>query len=250
MEPAEHLSAIRREAQLLAGTVRTASDRPVPSCPGWTVADLARHAAAAHAWAEATVRTRATERVGHDLDAAGEAGELTGDALAEWYLGQVDKLADTFAGVDPGAPVWTFSRIDRTNGFWLRRQAQELLVHRWDAEAAAGTPSALDPELAADGVDEYLTVFVPLVRRRATSEGAGETVHVHRTDGEGEWLVRFVAGSTNVEVERAHAKGAVALRGASADLLLYLWRRTGPERLEVLGDRAVLDRWPDLVPPV
>ena len=34
---------------------------PVPSCPGWNVGQLLRHLGGAQRWAEATVRTRATQ---------------------------------------------------------------------------------------------------------------------------------------------------------------------------------------------
>ena len=34
---------------------------PMPSCPGWNVGQLLRHLGGAQRWAEATVRTRATQ---------------------------------------------------------------------------------------------------------------------------------------------------------------------------------------------
>ena len=53
----------------------------------------------------------------------------------------------------PAEEAWTWSD-DHTVGFILRRQAHEALVHRVDAEQAAGASRELDAELAADGVAE------------------------------------------------------------------------------------------------
>ena len=41
---------------------------------------------------------------------------------------------------------------------------------------------------------------------------------------------------------REHAKGDAAIRGRSADLLLWLWKREAG-RIEILGDAAVADRF-------
>jgi predicted lipid carrier protein YhbT len=49
-------------------------------------------------------------------------------------------------------------------------------------------------------------------------------------------------------VRREHAKGDVAVRAPASDLLLFLWGRIPPDRLEVMGDTALLPRWFELVP--
>ncbi len=127
--------------------------------------------------------------------------------------------------------------------------AQETAVHRWDAQNALGVPDSIEPELACDGIDEMLDVMLPFARRWAESArgGRGETYHFHRTDGPGEWLVRFQGeGAT---VTREHAKGDVAVRGAASDLLLFLWGRLPGEQLEVLGDSSLIGRYFELMPP-
>ncbi|MCE3553582.1 maleylpyruvate isomerase N-terminal domain-containing protein, partial [Pseudonocardia sp. RS11V-5] len=57
-----HCTEIVTQTDLL---VRDAGDAdlraPVPSCPGWTLGALVRHVDGGHRWAEAIVRTRATE---------------------------------------------------------------------------------------------------------------------------------------------------------------------------------------------
>ena len=48
---------------------------------------------------------------------------------------------------------------DKTVGYIRRRQAHEALIHRLDAELAAGDVTPLDTELASDGVLEALDVM-------------------------------------------------------------------------------------------
>lgn len=45
-----------------------------------------------------------------------------------------------------------------------------------------------------------------------------------------------------LRVTREHHKADAALRATASDLLLMLYRRVTPERGEVFGDGAVLDR--------
>lgn len=79
------------------------------------------------------------------------------------------------------------------------------------------------------------------------SAACGETYHFHRTDGPGEWLVRFMPEGP--VVTREHAKGDVAVRGIASDLFLFLWRRLPADRLEVFGDADLLSRYFELAPP-
>ena len=108
----------------------------------------------------------------------------------------------------------------------------------------SGLPSAQDA-LAADGIDEWLHLFLP---RRPLPEGqAPWTLHLHGTDDPapaagGEWLVRF--GRDGAVITQEHAKGDVAVRGPVSDLLLLLWNRLPrPQAAEVstFGDPAPFD---------
>jgi uncharacterized protein (TIGR03083 family) len=160
-----------------------------------------------------------------------EATELVGSALDRCDLSEV-------------RPSWAGPQ----NGhWWLRRLSQEVAMHRWDVDAAGGDPQPIDAVLALDGVDEVLEVFVPNRFRFETfaADATGPTtptIHLHATDvDDGEWLLRV--GPDSVQWERAHAKGDVAARGRASDLLLALWSRITPDRLEVFGDVGLLERW-------
>jgi len=235
MQVQEYLDALARDSEMLADASDAAGpDAPVPTCPGWTVADLIVHMVQGNRWARIIVESRSTERVMPEMPDDAPAGA----ALVPYFRSDAQELIATLAAVPPDTSVWTFSAADRTAGFWSRRRAQETAVHRVDAESAAGTRHPVDQALAADGIDEFLTAFLPRLAGGVVLDGS---VHVHCTDVEGEWLVR--RDGDGLVVTREHAKGDVAARGTASDLLLFLWGRVPASALEVFGDADALDRF-------
>jgi len=239
MDAHEHIDVIRTEsAGLVAAAERAGLTASVPSCPDWTVADLLGHIGTVQRWSAGIVERRATTR-----DYPADVGmPADPSALAEWVRAGSAHLVAVCAATPPGAALWTFPGQGEAR-FWFRRQAQEVALHRIDAELATGTFVPLDGEVARDGIDEFLDVVVEF-RLRDRMIGDGESVHLHRTDGEGEWLVRLTPDGP--EVERAHAKGDVAARGTASDLLLAVRGRVDLAALEVFGETAVLERFVDL----
>jgi uncharacterized protein (TIGR03083 family) len=239
MEHEAFVGAIGSESARLVDAAEAAGlGAPVPSCPGWDVAELLGHLGTVQRWAAGIVEQRAQER-----EYPGDVGRPTeAAALPDWVRQGAARLVDVCGSTPPDTTVWTFSGPGPA-AFWARRQAHEVALHRVDAEVAAGRLAALDGELARDGIDEFLDVVVGF-RLRERMTGAGETVHFHRTDGEGEWLVRLTPDGP--VVERTHAKGDVAARGSASDLLLATRGRIDPGVLEIFGDDAVLLRFIDL----
>lgn len=224
------VDVLEREGTLLSAAARHDTTAEVPTCPGWRVDDLLRHVSVTHRWSERIVRERMTQRA--ELETPPSHDSLS------WYEAGLALLVATLRDADPTESVWTFSPANRTVGFWSRRQAHETQVHRVDAELATGAVSPIDPAVAVDGIAETLEVMAPRVAKAAAT--AGGTVHLHATDVEGEWLVRFLDGA--IEVELGHAKGDAAVRGSAADLYLWLWGRNDGSTLEVFGDPAAADR--------
>jgi uncharacterized protein (TIGR03083 family) len=229
----EYRDAIRTEADRLVRAAEDASlDATIPSCPDWDVAELLGHMGRVYRWCAACVD--ANELVSpRDLPGPPER-----DARVVWVQEGVTRVLDA---LDRPAsdPAWTWAP-NGTVGFWQRRQAHETAVHRVDAELATGAPTPIPRALAVDGIDECLELL-PNRFGVAPIAGTGETLHLHCTDGDGEWLLRVTADG--LDVERVHAKGDVAVRGPASDLFLVLLRRRSPDDVEVLGDRAVLDRF-------
>ncbi|HVA89489.1 MAG TPA: maleylpyruvate isomerase family mycothiol-dependent enzyme [Chloroflexota bacterium] len=251
-----------REAAALAAAARQGLQAPIPSCPGWTMATLVSHMIEMNVNRLGLVRQRPAS---FPMDAF-ETWGLPG-RLKEWFMGErsdprsapaglVDLYEETTAelgaalwALEAAEPVSSWWTADQTAGFWQRRMAHETAVHRWDAQLAHGVPAAPEAELASDGIDENFEVMLPSRRRWADHprQGVGETYHFHRTDGPGEWLLRFAPEGP--VVTREHAKGDVAVRGAAADLFLFLWRRIPGDQLEIFGDAALLPRYFELAPP-
>ncbi len=224
----------------------------VPTCPEWTLDELLRHTGGALRWSAELVRTRATEDIPEEKvpQCAGPA-EQTATALADWLDDSGRRLAEALREAGPETPVWTWAwRQDA--GFWARRMTHELAVHRADATLAAGLDYQVDPEVAADALDEWLEIVGFAQRTQPEDEagelrGAGRSIHLHATDApeglDAEWLITF--HEDGFTWERAHGKATVALRGPLTALLLAFYRRRTPDTggLEVLGDRELLDFW-------
>ena len=233
MQSADFLAAIRRDGDAVSAVARSADPRaPVPSCPEWSLGQLVEHLGTVHRWATRVVVERAADRLPFEPD------EAPGPDLAKWFAQGVEGLLAALSAVGDDEPVWNWT-ADRRGRFWPRRQAHETAVHRWDAEGATGTPAALDPALSSDGVDEVLASFLTRIFRKIP--GSGETIHLHQTDGEGEWLLTW--DGDGLAVGSGHAKADVAVRGAGEDLLLCVWGRRPWTGLDVIGDGAVLERW-------
>jgi uncharacterized protein (TIGR03083 family) len=225
LEPTRYLAAIENDGAGLAVAARKDLDAPVPSCPEWAMRDLVEHTGEVHRfW------TKIAIGIGDPQDVVRETPPAP-DLVVEWYSEGLDRLLGTLRDADLNAPIWTWAPGDHTTSWIFRRMAQETAVHRWDAENAVAHPRPIDADVGSDGIDELLYVWLPASRE--LHRGAGETVHLHCTDVDGEWLVRLTAGS--FEVTREHAKGDTAMRASASDLLLAFWERIPLERIEVLG---------------
>lgn len=239
MEPEEHLRTLESATAALLASAHGALDRPVAACPGWDVADVVVHMGQVWAWAAAVVGT------GDRAEREPPPDDRSEEALLSWADARAARLLDALGAVEPDTGCWTFGE-PRTARFWFRRQALETALHGWDVARAAAPSTAppLVPEVAADGVDEHLRVLTPRWLRAHPGDWTGETLHLHRTDGDGEWLVRI--GPTGaIDVAGSHGKGDVALRGDAAALWLWATNRAPIDELgiECFGDRSLPARW-------
>jgi uncharacterized protein (TIGR03083 family) len=217
---------------------------PVPTCPGWGLVQLFRHVGRGHRWAAQMI----VERVEAPLDPRSVPdGKPPADPAAAlaWLNGSAEAVLAAVAEVGAQTPVWTFNG-PRPASWWIRRRLHEATVHRADAAIALDVDYVLSPELAADGVAEWLEI-VAGGRSDGVPLAPGATLHLHATDeglGEaGEWLVR--GDSQGISWSPGHGKGDAALRGRAVDLLLAITRRQTAEQLgiEQLGDDSVWSTW-------
>lgn len=242
------------QVEQLRALVRSGAElsSPVPTCPEWSFEELVRHTGGALRWAEYLVRTRAREDVPEGRVPGGGGPEGRGDAAAldAWLAETGRMLVATLreAGADAGVWSWGWAH---DSGFWARRMTHELVVHRADAALAVGAPYAVGAEVAIDALDEWLEIVTFLEGRGTGSlrEAGRGSIHLHATDaGDGasvsaEWLVEF--SEEGVRWRRGHEEASVVLRGPLTELLLAFYRRVPLDggRVEVLGERVVLELW-------
>lgn len=209
----------------------------VPHIEGWTVHNVVGHLA----WVCRFV-VESLESDPQSPPSRSSVGEPpVGPEVLDWFTEAVELVdaALTKADLDALRPTWTGPQ---PAAWWLRRLSHEVSMHRWDAFASIGVAEPIDAGQAQDGIDEVLEVFVPNRMQFDTLGADRETVHLHSTDiDDGEWLIEL--GPESVSWERGHAKGDVAARGTTSDLLLLVWSRIPPGRLDVFGDAGLLDRW-------
>jgi uncharacterized protein (TIGR03083 family) len=236
---------IEASTETLAGLVHGEDlTRQVPTCPEWTLRQLATHVGRAHRWAAEITATRSAEFIPFRQVPDGRIPDdpaLHAPWLRAGAAGLIEAVRD--AGSDP---VWTFDGL-RPASFWARRMAHETAVHRADAEITVGREPEFEPDLAVDAIDEWLGYMSGsgASDSRVAALPDGAVLHVHVTDEgvDGEWLVRREGDS--VTVQPSHGKGDVAVRGPAGRLLLVLLRRLPPDdpQVEVLGDAALLTGW-------
>ncbi|WP_328722011.1 maleylpyruvate isomerase family mycothiol-dependent enzyme [Streptomyces sp. NBC_00247] len=235
----------------------------VPTCPGWTLRDLAAHVGGAHRWAGEIVRTRATEELadesvpgfeGPDVegpDVEGPDGTPDGDghraALDAWLAEGAAATAAALREAGPDAAAWSWGG-DARAAFWARRVTHETVVHLADAALATGAVYTQEPEVAADTIDEWLSTVLHAQRsgdpEAAELRGGGRSLHLHATGlPDVGRLVEF--HEDGLTWRHAHAEATVTVRGTLTDLMLLMNRRIAPgaDGLEVLGEAALLDFW-------
>jgi uncharacterized protein (TIGR03083 family) len=230
----DYISALRSNGNAAAQAARDLPmETTVPSCPEWTLRDLAHHLGSHHRW------------VAGNLDQPPDGKSFkrreeppADEAIPDWLEAGAEMLATKLAATDPAKPCWTWVPFDDSVGFWARRTTHETAMHRWDAQNAGSAVDAIDAELAADGVDEYLGILGAFRGRRFPEAGS---IHLHSTDTPGEWLVRLDA--EGIQLTREHAKGDVAVRGPASDVLLVLMGRKTMGAVDVFGEAPLFERF-------
>ncbi|MEQ3554662.1 maleylpyruvate isomerase family mycothiol-dependent enzyme [Pseudonocardia nematodicida] len=235
------------ETDLLAALLAGADPSlDVPTCPGWSVAQLLRHVGRGHRWAAQMVASGADEVLDPREVVGGKPPDPDPEAAAQWLRDGATELLDAVVAAGPDAPVWTFTG-PKPAAWWIRRRVHEATVHRADAALALGVPFEITPATAADGISEWLDLLAARPAAEEPPLPEGRTLHLHATDDglgtAGEWTVRGADG--RVTWEHGHAKGDAAVRASAADLLQGVLRRipADDDRLQVFGDTALWRDW-------
>ena len=213
-------------------------DAQVPTCPDWTLHDLAKHigqgrrvwAATVAAGPDATAKATLT-------DAPAPPRER--EALDAWLAESTQALLDALreAGPDRGCWVgWGDSQSPRTCGAVARHQVQELAVHTYDAQVTAGDPRPLPDEVALDGVDEFL---VTCVATSSAWPNEPATIEYHVPEG-GSWRIR--PDADGARIGPAEGAASVSVTASASDFVLWFYGRAEPEAKKLDGDARVIDQ--------
>jgi uncharacterized protein (TIGR03083 family) len=251
MDSSRYLESLAADFALLRAAATAGGPEglgvPVPTCPGWTMADLVRHVG--EVYLHKTLAMRLGDFPGEQDWPADLEARPPLDLLDRSYPDLVAELTTR----DPDSPAPTWYKPEPTVGFWARRMAQETVIHRLDAELAAqaATGRAVSPvpdDIAADGVDEVLIRFLgygpaawpkefaALPGPRLETAGGEDTVVV-AVDDATSWTVR--PQPDRVDVQTGTGGDVHAVVGADpVPLLRWLWGRGGENEISVSGDPA------------
>ncbi|WP_329044241.1 maleylpyruvate isomerase family mycothiol-dependent enzyme [Amycolatopsis sp. NBC_01488] len=222
----DYLPVLRELTGAFAEVLRSADPAaPVPDCAGWTLADLGTHLGNVHRWATSVVITGEAQRQSFE--------DGPGADLASWYAESAHGLLAALDAANPGDRCWHFGGTEKTKAFWYRRQVHETAVHLADS----GSAHVLDPAVAADGVDEVLSTLLPRVTRWHAVPRLPGPVSLRATDTGDVWTVH-----PGEPPALGPAADGATVEAPARDLLLRLWKRTGPDpRVEGAAAAALLE---------
>ncbi len=221
---AERISELIRSSDLTT---------PVPHLGRWRVRDVAAHLGGVHRWATRIVRTRSMDGPGFTKS------KLDGRELCDWFDAGAEDLLAAFRDNDADDPCPNFNPGSPKNvAWWSRRQMHETTVHRWDVERALGCNTPIAPAIAADGIDEFLDVFV-----RTRGKQTLIAPLVLATNGLArEWTLSPASRPGRIDVAAGrNPEASSELVGSPEGLLLVLWGRLtfSEAHMSVGGSEAV-----------
>jgi len=199
------------------GRVRSGQDLPVD------FADRQRMIQEALTWEPAKLR-----------EAAHSAADQSVALIAETAEKAPDTVITMPFGVSP-MPVLKALRLN------------EYIIHAHDLSPATGRRRPVPSWFLDRGLTETVTLMQRL-HLRSPHKGKSATFHIHRTDGEGEWVLRADGGQAKMEL--GHAKSDVALRGPGEGLYWVLMGRGKPEDngVELHGDPVLATAFKEWFP--
>ncbi|MBV9641046.1 MAG: maleylpyruvate isomerase family mycothiol-dependent enzyme [Mycobacteriaceae bacterium] len=243
----DYSAGLLAQNHLFAELLRNADpSTPIPTCPGWTLKHLLRHVGRGDRWAAQIIDQRLTDYLDPRTVLNGKPPD-DADGAVEWLHGGAQRVVEAVGRVGGDAEVWTFLG-PRPAKWWLRRRLHEVTVHRADAALALDTEFGLSPELASDGLTEWLERVVVQATEEPLPLAGGQTLHLH-ADDDGDWTLR--GNGRGVTMAAARPEDAdTTVTGPAAALLLTAVRRLAADdpQITVGGDTDVWRRWLDHTP--
>lgn len=216
-------------------------DVQVPSCPEWTLFDLAQHIGEGRRDWAATVAAGPSATAKATVQGA-PAVPREREALLAWLAESTQELLDALREAGPDRGCWTWwgdSQSPPTCGAVARHQLQQLAVHTYDAQLAVGDPQPLPDDVALDGVDEFLSTCCATT---APWPHEPATVDYHATEGRS-WRLWLSADGARVgDLPASGAAADASAQGTASELVLFFYGRITLDSVKHDGDRRQFDR--------
>lgn len=239
------IDAVIHNSAALVRAAERGLDAAVPSCPGWTVRDVVNHMG--------MLQRQKAFVVGEDRTDNEFVLDPPGDDLLGWFREGTELLVKVLKSTSPEAKRWSWFPSGQTAGFWCRRISQETLIHRVDVELAHNAVTTVDEDMATDGVDEALVVF--LMRKPSWVTITPSDSFIRLKTPQRSWLLQEadmsgktrsgpeLSGPAIVLQDSGHGSPvACEISGAASALDLWLWGRGDLSNLVVTGDASHADR--------
>jgi uncharacterized protein (TIGR03083 family) len=247
--------ALRAHTEQLAESVGAArSDAAVPTCPGWTMADLVEHVGHTQHWVSEIIERRIADPAQLPTEMATVPTEPAD--WPTWLSEGGARAAAAFSDEALDAPVFNAAADERTGGeFWLSSILNESVIHGADAAYAAGRDIDIDADVAAGLITNHLAMLTSPTWAAQRPEsasalsGAGETLLWRATDapalgGGCEWFMERNPEGASWQARSGQAD--VSVGGPAKSLLLILTRRrrlTDEPAVSVDGDLELVRHW-------
>ncbi|WP_030464645.1 maleylpyruvate isomerase family mycothiol-dependent enzyme [Kitasatospora sp. NRRL B-11411] len=218
-------------------------DVQVPTCPDWTLRELAQHLGDGRRRQAAIVAAGPGAEPPARTDPKGApTAPRDREALDAWLAESTELMLAALREAGPDRGCWTWwgrSQAPETSGAVARHQVQEIAVHTYDVQLTLGAARPLPADVAVEGVDEFLTTVsatsVPWPFKPAT-------IDLHATEG-GSWRLTLDPGGVRCTDLAADAEpGDLVVRGTASELVLYFYARTPFEGLEITGDTEPMEQ--------
>jgi len=232
VEYGAHVAAVEREARSIVAALRdTPREARVPTCPAFALADLAAHVGEFTAlWTHVLAEAAGAETTPY-------APLQATDDMHAWYETLADHLVERLHATTGDAPCWMWMPNHQTAGAVARRCANELSIHRYDAQSASGNVMRLDAAIAMDAIDE---IFDMLPVWDNPPEGSGKTLRLRATEGE-QRTITLGAEGPRTHIDQGPAD--LTLTGSASALALLLFERPTISSVQRDGDPTALDAW-------
>ena len=227
-------------------------------CDAWTATNVVAHVATGDQLFRAVLfDATGKDRAGEDLPVDFADRQRRFQALSAWEPGKLKetahqesaKMVAAVAEIMEKAPQTIVTVPFGTVPVPVVRDLRlnEYIIHGHDLMPAVGRSIPIPDWFIDRALGDSMTLTKRL-HQRSPHKGKSASFHIHRTDGEGEWILRAEGGEAVSEA--GHGKADVALRGPGEGLYWVLMGRGKPEEhgVEVHGDPALATAFKEWFP--